>query len=187
MNETPWKYPDDDGKLKRAWVRGAEERGSSACERVYEVLSERSWVSGEIVVTEANSQDDVDGFDIFVPMDKDLMKTLGIRAEKLGVPIQVKSSDHAVRGFLKTHRVLKNGKLVFRRGEYIFAFNGHNPKDLILADLVGQMVILAQEVMTEEEFLVVLESVFEDKEAVTRWLENREIIKDSWWYKDLLE
>lgn len=187
MQEKQFSFPDDDGRMKRAWVSGDKERGCSACERVYETMLERRWVRGKIVVTDANSLDDSHGFDLFVPMDKDLVRMLGIKRHRDGVPIQVKSSDHAIKNFLKAHHLAKFGKLTFDHGEYIFTFNGHNSKDLILADMVGQMIILTQEVMTESEFLVVLESVFEDREAVDRWLENREVIKDSWWYRDLLE
>lgn len=179
-------FPDDDGKLQRAWERNPERRGIVACERVYEVMCQRPWVTGDILVTVANSIDDVRGYDLFLPMDERLVQTLGICEKKCGVPVQVKSSDHAVKEFLRSRRIMKSGELVFTEGEYIFTFNGHQSKDLIVADMVGQMLLLTRDYMNEANFLDYLSDGMGDTDAVERWIDNREIILGEWWYKDLI-
>ena len=179
-------FPDDDGKKQRAWVVDGAERGTSATERVYSVLKQRPWVTGKITITEANCPDDEDGYDLFVPMNGKLLELLRRKSKDLGVPIQVKSSDHSVRDFLRMKRMLKEEKLVVVKGEYIFTFNGQKAKDLILADLVGQMLVLVGDRMGEPEMLSFLAKKMGDQDAVERWLENREVIIDSWWYKDMI-
>ena len=161
-------------------------RGDTASERVLRVLEERTWLDGKIEITEKNSQEDMVGYDMFLPMRESLRNVLSIRGKKKGVPVQVKSSDHSVREFLHTHGIFKQERLIFRNGDYIFTFNGQNASDLIVADMVGQMLVLTHGKMDEAAFLTYLAEVEEDKEAVERWIENREIILDSWWYKELL-
>ncbi len=180
------RFPNDDGKKQRAWVKGAEIRGDTASERVLRVLEERSFLDGKIEVTEKNSQEDMVGYDMFIPMRESLLNILSIRSKRKGVPVQVKSSDHAVRQFLNTHGIYKQERLIFRNGDYIFTFNGQYASDLIVADMVGQMLVLASGKMDEPAFLTYLAEVEEDKAAVERWIENREIILDSWWYRELL-
>lgn len=187
MYEIPSLYPDDDGEQKRAWVRNGEKRGTEACERVFQVLASRPWVIGEMTITDKNSLDDELGFDIFVPMDERLLQTLGIRQKKLGVPFQVKSNDHAVEKFMKHRKIVRQGELVFTEGDYIFTLNGQHAKDLILADMVGQMIVLSSEVMKETDFLDFLGAGMQDEDAVLRWIENRDLILDGWWYSHLIQ
>lgn len=185
--EYEFRFPDDDGERKRPWITDPDERGISACERVYRVFDERPWVTGPITITEPNCLDDQRGYDLFVPMQERLMSMLGIRRQHLGVPVQVKSSDRAVKEFVKKHHVFKASSLIFDEGNYIFAFNGQHARDLIVADMVGQMVMLASEVATEAQFLEFLAYDLCDSEAVERWIENKVIIKDSWWYRKLIK
>ena len=61
---------------------------------------------------------------------------------------------------------------------------------LILTDIVGQMIVLARQsgmVKSEEEFLDILENIFEDSEAAETWREQREVVLDSAWYGRLFD
>jgi hypothetical protein len=184
--ETKYLYPDDDGYKQRAWIIDSERRGITACERAFEVVQSRPWVLGDISLTVRNGKEDQMGIDFFVPVDPRILKKLGIRTMEKGIPMQVKSSDKDVVEFLEQKRLFRMGKPIYPDGEYIFVLNGQRSKDLVLADLVGQMLMLTRKCQDEDSFLHYLGTILGDKEAVARWRENKDVITDSWWYKDLL-
>lgn len=186
--EEEYVYPDDDGRIKRPWIKNSVERGSSACERVKEVLSERPWVNGELLETVKNSTEDGRGVDLYVPMRRNLLRKLGIVQTEKGVTFQIKSGDHAIRKFLSRRKIFKEGTYAFKEGRYSFVLNGQNAKDVILADMVGQMAALAGRFDTSEaEFLEFLATDLGDGEAVLRYSENREIVLEHAWYKYFLK
>jgi len=179
-------YPDDDGRKQRAWIVDGQERGISACERVMDVLSKRSWIPGGAEQTQLNSEEDEHGIDIYVPMNRRLVSFLGIEQDENGVCFQVKSSNHAVTRFVNLHR-----RSIFnaRKRVHLFVLDGQDAKDVIKADIVGQMIIIAglAKNLSEEKVLKFLAEQMGDKEIVDRYLENKEIIIDSKWYGGMFE
>lgn len=180
---------DDDGEKTMVWVDNGGEREKIGVERVINTFLERPWIDGEITLTEANSYEDEHGIDMFVPMQTEMLAVLGIwSAKDLGVPVQVKSSLKEVRDFLKKKKMIRDNKPIYRDGLYTFTLNGTDAKLLVLADLVGQMMAVAMNegsVKSEEEFLAVLE-MFGDREAVEVWSEQKEVVLDTAWYRELI-
>ncbi len=182
------RFPDDDGEKTMAWVTVSTERERLACERVIAVLSERPWVKGKVTETCCNDDEDVAGIDMKVPVDDQIFEVLGIKSHKGFLPVQVKSSKKAVREFLREKHMINRGKLVFSHGDYIMTVNGTDAKLLILADMVGQMVMLARERgMNEVEFLAFMNEWLGDKEAVETWYDQREVMKEVGWYGQFLD
>lgn len=178
--------PREDGRIKRPWIVDGEERCRSATERVAKLFWQRPWVTGEIIETVRNGPDDMRGVDLFVPMRRDLIEILGIVSESRGVPIQVKSCDRAVVDFLIEREIYFGGGFEFKDGHYIFTFNGQNPEELIVADMVGQMLALSKGVVDEDDFLDYLGGNLNDGRAVQSWFDQRVVIEDSWWYRHML-
>ena len=163
-----------------------DERSKTALERVKRLFKERPWVIGEVIETVKNGEEDAMGIDLFVPIYPDLLSVLGIATTEKGVPVQVKSCDRAVMNFLTEKKIFFEGRFEFEDGKYIFTFNGQNPSELIVADIVGQMLALSRGKMTEEEFLTFLSEQMGDEKAVESWWEQCVAIEDAWWYRNLI-
>jgi len=183
-------WPDDDGEKTMVWVRDGRERERIGCEKVYQVFSQRPWVRGKVVLTESNSPEDGCGIDMFVPVVKEMLEVLDIKGDdRSRMPVQIKSSRKAVREFLKKKRMIGEGKFRFRDGSYTITVNGTDAKLLILADIVGQMIVLSVKsgvARNEEDFLHILGNYFHDEEAVLVWQEQREVVLDQAWYNGLI-
>lgn len=178
--------PREDGRIKRPWIVDGDERCKTATDRVIKLYQQRPWVVGEITETVRNGPEDMRGVDLFVPMAPDLVKILGIKQEARGVPVQVKSCDRAVVDFLIEKQIYFGGSFEFTEGKYIFTFNGQNPSEVIVADMVGQMLALTKGMVSEDDFLDYLAFDLKDEQGVLSWIEQREVIEDSWWYRNLL-
>ncbi len=178
------QFPDDDGLKQRAWVTDAEKRGTEACERTIRVLAERPWIS-EIEETDRNQIADRYGVDIFMKMDERVLEIIDVWREGLPIPVQVKSSEIEQRRFKMQHK-----KQIFNseKGRHIFVFDGQDALDVIAADLVGQMIVLAyfSGSTDEQGLLKFLEEDMGDSACVIRYRENRELLLDSKWYGDLI-
>lgn len=180
-----FEFPDDDGAMKRPWVKDPEERGRTAELRVREVIAERDWIVEEAVITEKNGADDEAGVDVYARIDRDLLSVLGIEEGDLGIAFQVKSSEKMVRRFVSKHK--KKGE-IFGEGRHTFVLNGQDAKMLILTDIIGQMVVLARmNGVDEETLLIYLDEEMEDNEAVDCYLANRMVVVEDRWYGNLLE
>ena len=182
---------DDDGEKTMTWVENGGQRERISCKQVEEIFSKRPWVDGTIIQTIANSDEDVAGIDMYVPVGDEMLAMLGIwSVEGLGIPIQIKSSLKEAKSFLNKKKMTKEGRPIFRNGRYTITLNGTDSKMLILTDIVGQMIVLARQsgmVKSEEEFLDILENIFEDSEAAETWREQREVVLDSAWYGRLFD
>jgi len=190
--ELRWKGLDkinvDDGERTMVWVKGSREREKASCQRVAEILTRRPWVAGEVVITETNSQEDLGGVDIYADVREDVLSVLGIKGINEGkLPFQIKSAAKAARSFLRHKRMISwDHQLSFKEDSYIIAVNGTDAKEMILADLVGQMIILAKRaglVRTEREFLKLLKNKWGDSEAVKVWREQKNVLLDFIWYR----
>ena len=181
------EYPDDDGERTKVWIIG-KNREMVGVNCVKGIFSRRPWVSGEVVETLANSADDERGVDLYVPIREELLAILGIRRTEWGIPIQIKSSLKDVKEFLKHKKMIHEGGFIFRNGNYFITLNGTDAELLVLADLVGQMLVLTLKegvFQNEDDFLMYLGDQLGDVEAVMVWLEQREVILDYAWYRGL--
>jgi len=190
VKEVNTKWPDDDGEKTMAWLADGRERAEVGCRRVREILSGRPWLKSEVLETMQNSEEDQLGVDMFIQVDDRLVEFLGLwQYPELGVPIQVKSSNRAKRNFLREKGMVRDGRPVFSDGHYIITLNGTDSRYQILADIVGQMIVLAMNAGTvnkEAEFLIILKDSFGDVEAVETWLEQREVVLDKAWYRGVI-
>ena len=192
--ELRWKGLDkinvDDGIRTMVWVKEGKEREMASCQRVAEILALRPWgTAGEVVITETVSVEDLGGVDIYAGLKEDVLSVLGISGINEGkLPVRIKSSAKAARDFLRRKDMIsREHQLSFNEGSYIITVNGTDAKDIILADLVGQMIILAKRagsVKTEREFLKLLENKWGDSEAVRVWQEHKNVLLDFVWYRD---
>ena len=178
-------FPDDDGKKQRAWITDSEERGRSSCERVKRMLNACPWV-GDIVETIKNGDHDRCGVDIYIQIEEKLARAIGVWESGQMIPVQVKSSEHEQRKFgVAHHHEIFN----LKKKIHFFVLDGQDAMDVITADMVGQIIVLA--CMTgkyyESEFLRFLKEEIGDGESLARFLENRELIVSEKWYGQLME
>ncbi len=179
-----FQFPNDDGKMKRPWIKNPDERGNSGEVRVWEVLSARPWLISEAVISEKNGHADWEGVDVYALVNEDLLSVLGIEQGEEGIGFQSKSSEKTIRSYVSHHKA--RGQ-IFSINNHVFVLNGQDAKMLILADIVGQMVVLANNNGVEEEVLLMyLEQAMGDSEAVGCFRLNREIVVESRWYGKLL-
>jgi len=182
-SEFKFEYPDDDGRAKRPWIKSGEKREKDGCDRVCTVLKERPWVVGEVFETKKNGTDDCKGIDMFVPMDNRLLEYLDIKKGEEGVPFQIKSSYKAGKEFVHSHEIYKKGVYCFANKEYAFVITGLDAREMIVADLVGQIVNLAKSRgMPEEDTLSFLAEELGDWEAVEKYCEQKVILQEVAWY-----
>jgi hypothetical protein len=180
-----YRFPDDDGKRQRAWVTDYRERESSACERVKKVLNERPWIC-EVTETVHNDCDDQCGVDMFVVVDPDIFKAIGEWGKDSLLAVQVKSSERKQRKFKTMHQ----SKIFNQKDEkHIFVLDGQDALDVIRADLMGQLIVLAGLTRSadEEDLLNYMERELYDRDIVQRFRENRELIVTTKWYKSRLK
>lgn len=162
-------------------------RGLLSVERVKEVCECRPWVIGEVKVTNRNDDLDAKGYDLFINLPRKMQKLIGVKPSDWGYPVQVKSSDKSVIRFLSTKDIFHRSTGKCREDKYIFTFNGQKDKRLLEADIVGQLMLLTRNKISEPEFLDMLAFKFGDMSGVENWIENRNRIMDEYWYSGLLD
>jgi hypothetical protein len=181
--EQIFKYPDDDGRASRPWIKKGERREEDSCKRVRQVLEERPWVIGNIVEVAKNSDEDSRGVDMFVPMDNRLLEYLDIKKERQGVPFQIKSSYKTCVEFVHSHEIFKKGVYRFSNGDYVFVINGLDAKEIVAADIVGQIVGLAKRRgIPESDALFFLAEELADRQAVESYIDQKVILEEVAWY-----
>ncbi len=165
--------------MNRPELVDPDERGKASCRTVGEVFEDRPWVI-KVRETGKNSPDDQRGIDMFVRAEPALLRILKIDGGKNVLSVQIKSAAKGVNSFVHKHS--KQGRF-FNKYEksHLFVLCGMEEKDLVLADIVGQMVAHVRIFgMNEKKILNHLKS-FGDKAAVAAYGRNKVILLFRWY------
>jgi hypothetical protein len=165
--------------LKRPEVVDPDERGRVSCRTVSEVFEERPWVI-EVRETEQNSTEDGKGIDMFVRVEPTLLRVLKIDGGKNVLSVQIKSSGKRANAFIRKHTKRKRFFNIAEKN-HLFVLCGMEEKDLVLADIIGQIVVHVSGFgMSERKILNCLKS-FGDKRAVSAYERNKVLLLFRWY------
>jgi hypothetical protein len=165
--------------LKRPELVDPDERGRVSCRTVGEVFEDRPWVI-KVRETAKNSPDDQKGIDMFVRVEPALLRVLKIDGGKNVLSVQIKSAAKGVNSFVRKHA--KQGRFFNKYNKsHLFVLCGMEEKDLVLADITGQIVAhVAGFGMNEKKILNYLKS-FGDKAAVAAYGRNKVLLLFRWY------
>ena len=162
-----------------------QERCKESCGRVWNMMRERPWITGDIVETIKNGVDDENGIDMFAHFDQRLVEMMCLEQDERGMKIQIKSDNKKEEKFVRRHkeRVFNLGS-----GDSYFLINGQERVTLMLASLVGQMVVMAglSGYVSEEVMLDFIANDLHDEEAVLQYIKHRNHLIDRKWFKSWL-
>ncbi len=157
----------------------SDARGKESCNTVSRVFMERTWVIG-LRETEPNSKDDVNGYDMFVNVNGSFLKAIKMNGRHQDLPVQIKSSYRRIKAFVRKYsKQTRFFNAIEKHHQFVLC--GMYDKDLILADIVGQVVAHTSEFgMSEKETLNCFNS-FGDKEAVGAYKRNKSQLLNFWY------
>lgn len=157
----------------------SDARGKESCKTVSHVFMQRPWVIG-LRETEQNGRDDANGYDMFVNVNKSFLKAIKMNGRHQNLSIQIKSSYRRIKSFVRKYS--KQTRFFNVSEKYHqFVLCGMYDKDLILADIVGQIVVHTLKFgISEKEALNCLNS-FGDKEAVGAYKRNKTQLLNFWY------
>jgi len=162
-----------------------QERCKESCGRVWSILRERPWITGDIVETIKNGADDENGIDMFAHFDQRLVELMCLEQDERGMKIQIKSDNKKEEKFVRRH---KERMFNLGTGDSYFLVNGQERRTLILASLVGQIVVMAGLTgsVSEDVMLDILANDLHDEEAVEQFIKHRNHLLSRKWFREWL-
>lgn len=156
--------------MKQPDIVNPKKRGEYSCKTVSEVFRARSWVI-DLWETTKNSQMDEMGYDMFIKADPYFLKLMNLGGGSGVIAVQIKSSEKGVKKFVKKH--LPEGRFFNAENKnHQFVLCGMDEKDLVLADIVGQLVVHLTGYDATEVMVIESLNYFGDLAAI--WAYRRE-------------